>query len=153
MEQRRFDNLAREVASGLRSRRGLAKLLAGGMLAGLVGSGGAAETVAACRKIGTTCRRARQCCGIVGTVVCKRGRCRCAGSQFKDCDGDGRCEDLAFDDNHCGACNTACPANETCFGSCCRPLNASCIDVCTANSGCSACCAGFCDAVGTCQLR
>jgi len=145
MDSEWFDRVTRLVADRGWTRRGGAKLFAGAALAALLGRD-AEEASAACRKVGKPCSRSRQCCGTAGTVTCRRSRCRCAGGQFKDCDGDGRCEDLGFDNANCGACGNPCPQGRTCFGStCCVPVGGFC-------AAPGDCCTGVCDGVGTCQL-
>lgn len=73
MDDHRFDNLARTLATGL-SRRGALRSLAGGA-AGLLLAGLARDDAAArCVRIKDRCRRGDTCCG---GARCRSRRCRC----------------------------------------------------------------------------
>ena len=118
MDESRFDNLTRGVASA-RSRRTLLKsvlgLIAGGALASRAG---VAEAVS-CRGGGDTCSRSNQCCsGVCDTSNpdrALRNRCTCAAGQA-NCRN--QCVDVMNDVDNCGACGNVCPkvSDNQCMG-------------------------------------
>lgn len=74
MDGMQFDRWTRTLATGVRSRRGVLRLIGGGGLA-VVALGGASEEALACRKDGKPCAKNKtngDCCS--GT--CKNGKCR-----------------------------------------------------------------------------
>ena len=114
MDDRRFDDLARALATGPASRRGMLRLLGGGALAGLFAALRTEEAAAACRLVGQSCSRKnpdKQCCAGARCVRAAGGGrvCECKPGR-KDCDGNGRCEtDILTDPNNCGDCDNVCP--------------------------------------------
>ena len=114
MDDRRFDDLARTLATGPASRRGMFRLLGGGALAGLFAALRTEEAAAACRLVDQTCSRTnpdKQCCDGAECVRAEDGalRCRCKRGR-KDCKGNGRCQtNILTDVENCGDCGTVCP--------------------------------------------
>ena len=72
MDGQRFDALTKLTATGVASRRGALRLLAGGVLAALLGRGGSASAALACRNDGAKCDADGQCC----SRRCGGSRCR-----------------------------------------------------------------------------
>ena len=103
MDSKRFDAVAKSIATGATDRRTVGRLLAGGALGVALGGGALAREAAACCRdpkgcvarrrtgrcvgIGDTCRSTRDCCmgdceGIDGRMQCARpanlgAPCRC----------------------------------------------------------------------------
>ena len=101
MNHRRFDALACAVTRD-RSRRSTLRLLAGGVLGGLLTALGvprAEARHAGCRHVGKRCRRDGQCC----SGRCKREKCRAPVI----CSNESQ--------NVCGADAVRCGATGTCF--------------------------------------
>lgn len=71
------------------------------------------DAVAACKKPGKKCKKSKDCCD---GAKCKKKKCKCQSGRTK-CGN--TCADLNSDANHCGACNTACSAGQTCQGGAC----------------------------------
>ena len=120
MDGPRFDALAK-AWSTTRPRRALLKGVAGGIGAGLLAAGGVKPAAAACTQYGRTCGRDGDCCSencVDGTCACRTGKTRCGT----------RCVDLRNNENHCGACDTPCPEDQTCRdGHCgCAQYGAAC---------------------------
>ena len=125
MDGHRFDDLARAFA-GPRSRR----RLLGGLVAGLGGALG----------LGAAGGRAAPRGGGKPQGRCATGYTNCRGT----------CVILAADENHCGACSTACPTGWDCCGGTCRPPESFVDDVANCG-GCGVacppgqgCCGGEC---------
>lgn len=62
------------------------------------------------------------------TVVIAPTVVACEGETPDGCEG--ACTNMEADDAHCGACNNACPANQTCMSGECRCSDASCGGTC-----------------------
>lgn len=137
MDGTRFDDLARELASGVTRRRFL-RSLAGGAVAMMAGARVVADTSATCTPPGPRnfCNADSDCCA---GAICRFGACRC-GAGFKQCGSrcvsistqcgvcptgyqhcDGQCRNVQSDRYNCGSCHHACPANQTCSGGHCCP--------------------------------
>ena len=108
MDGRRFDALAR-VAVSVRSRRGVLRVLAGAILAGIRADAAAGR----CVHLGRRCGPGDRCCR---GNRCRRGRCRCArGTGPRGGGGDSCCARtfICCEDRFC--CNpqtpTCCPRN------------------------------------------
>jgi hypothetical protein len=131
-----IDRLARRLAATT-TRRGLARLGLGGALAGLGLSADAA--LAACKAPRRKCRKGRECC----SRRCKRGKCApCPGGQCPPCAAgltlcQGACVDLKSNTDHCGLCDFACLAGQSCTdGFCICPNCATgCCDGATCRDG------------------
>ena len=122
MDKRRIDTPSRMPARGAARRRIVGGL--GGTLLGLLALPSLAP--AACKKAGRRCDRNADCCD---HATCKQEECACKNS-FKACDG--RCVDLAKDEQHCGRCDKTCAGFETCCGG-------GCVDVKADADNCGAC--------------
>jgi hypothetical protein len=133
VDERDFDNLARWVAAGTGSRRGVLRLLTGGALGGGLTRLGLQEAAGACKAVGKRCERGRDCCS---KRCSKRGRCRCAPpasacqSSADCCQTDPFCCD--------GVCRSALGGACTTVADCC-PGSGSGVD----------CCDNVCTATGT----
>lgn len=121
MDAGAFDTFARTLASGI-GRRRFAIGVVGALTGALVGPNAAF----ACKKVGKKCDKNKDCCH---GATCKGKRCACKGT-LGDCDG--KCVDAFSDVKHCGSCDNACAAGETC----CR---GSCVDLQSDDNNCSAC--------------
>jgi len=112
-------------------RRSLLGGLAGALAAASVGHPTSARPVsAACRKVGQKCSPDLRCCY---GAECRGGRCRCVPGRT-NCGG--RCFRLDRDERHCGACDTACPADKICrSGLCLRPQEVRVLEHETPNGG------------------
>jgi hypothetical protein len=151
MDQTRFDNLTRDLASSASSRRGVAKALAGGGLAGLVGllglRGAAAEDTAEAageRKKGkcpTSRKCGKKCCK--KTQTCENKKCVDCQDQTVACQG----RQCGLAANNCGQlfdCGV-CSGGKTCFFNQCicpddqRECNGACIPngACCTNNDCA----------------
>ena len=71
-----------------------------------------------CKKVGRNCDRNGDCCP---GAECRGGECRCKDGR-EECNGE--CFHLDRDEDHCGACDSACSADETCCDGACTDLNA-----------------------------
>jgi hypothetical protein len=134
MDEQRFDNLARGLACGGWSRRGLARVLSGAVLVPLLGwapeasakkkkkkkkkktcKNGAVKCGNACvntQNNALHCGRCGRSCGI--NVACVDGECQgggCPGGQIL-CGT--LCVDPADNEQHCGRCGNACGGDLTC---------------------------------------
>lgn len=126
MDDRRFDGIARLVATGIGRRRVVAGL-AGMLLAGMFFPNPA---LASCKNPRQRCDQNQDCCA---HAKCKGGRCACKNG-FDDCGND--CVKTDTDENNCGRCNRRCGAGETCRnGSCAGPCGGR---TCTATEECLA---------------
>jgi hypothetical protein len=103
MDERRIDDMARRLATGIGRRR-----LVGGFAAALIGGTLLPAAASACKRAGKSCDKSKDCCD---GARCKRGKCVCKGDRTK-CDGG--CFDLEREARHCGACGNECGAGETC---------------------------------------
>ena len=79
MDQDRFDNVVKSLASGA-DRRSVLKRVAGGALAGLLAlRGGQAAAQPGCRRAGHPCEGNQECCpGLVCRVTGPGNAARCA---------------------------------------------------------------------------
>ena len=126
MDDRCFDSLTRAMAGGA-SRRGLLRLLAGGLAGGALPRLGPKEAAARdCAFVGERCSDRFRCC----RGLCLNGFCVCRGVQ-KDC-GDRVCHNLRTDPAHCGACGRACSPGLVC-------CDGDCFDATTDDRHCGAC--------------
>jgi stigma-specific protein Stig1 len=121
MQDRSIDAFARNLARGV-GRRRVAVGIAGALTGALVGPNAAF----ACKKVGKKCDKSGDCCH---GAKCKGKNCVCKGT-LGDCDG--KCVDVLTDVEHCGRCDKACAAGETC----CR---GACADLQSDDGNCSAC--------------
>jgi hypothetical protein len=123
MDERRFDEFARQLAVEGRSRRTAIKSLLGAVIGGAIAvTGTRGGDAATCRAPGSACREHANCCFKNCLPASKfrdrRSRCSCEGGALPCgadcckganaacCPGDG-CVDLATDPQHCGACGNA----------------------------------------------
>jgi hypothetical protein len=174
MDGRRFDEISRSLANP-RSRRGMVKGIAGGVLAGALSLVGAGDVTARkCRDAGKNCKSDTECCSRycdpntyscaatppVATcdpacppgASCLGGECFCP-VQTTYCGADG-CVDLLTDERHCGTCPTVCATGATCTaGACACPSGqAACGGTCTqlgTDTNCRSC-GHACNAGSTC---
>jgi hypothetical protein len=151
MEEARFDTLVRSFTAQ-RTRRGAARLLAGGLFGGLLTRSRSAAAVACTPEtVATDCQQPLNPCKVAKCInnvcenrdrpagaacpggTCSNGRCIC-GPDFAACDGKARtgCEiNIRTDPANCGACRNQCPG----LG---RPnVKVQCV-----NGGCRAACRG-----------
>jgi hypothetical protein len=118
VDDRRFDDLTRDLATNPASRRGMLRLLAGGTLAGLFAAQRTEEAAAACGKVGDKCRRRRDCCS--GAICGEDKKCACPVTST-DCNG--RCiSDFMSNPRHCGNCNRRCAEGVSCTDGRCLAL-------------------------------
>ena len=89
-------------------------MLAGGLSTLLPGGDRAAE--AGCKKVGKKCDKNKDCCD---GARCKGKKCTCK-SGLDECGG--KCFDLDRDDQHCGACSTACVSPDACCDGVCSTI-------------------------------
>ena len=130
MDARSFDNLARRLTMGL-PRRGALAVMAGAGSSLLLGR---APAVAGCKKVGKKCDKNKDCCD---NARCKGKECKCKG-RFSECGG--KCFDLDKDEKHCGSCNTACAAGESCVDGVCAEGGCTAeLDSCVEGARCIAC--------------
>lgn len=130
MDARQFDRIAKILGSEADRRRVLGALA--GSVAAVLGkqqlTPAQADSDCAhfCEEVFPPGQERGQC---VRDAAHGGGTCQeCAGDVANFCGG--ACVDLTSDLNHCGRCDHACAATETCFrGSCCAPATAS--EVCT----------------------
>lgn len=152
MDQQRFDDLSRALATGT-SRRRVLRGLTGSVLGGVLGLLGLEEAAAACRLIGQRCNANKPCCR--GAVCTAKGVCRCAKTRgFLPCNGDATtCVNTNTSEEHCGACNNPCGPNEICqSGTCvCATGFHRCGGNCVSNTDPDACGAS-CTVCGTTQV-
>lgn len=151
MDNQRFDDLTRRLASGT-SRRRLVRGMVASAVAGVVTRfGGGGAEAQACRLVGQTCNETFPCCGAARcSAPDAQGRrfCRCTPA-LTNCDG--RCRNLQVDENNCGACGRTCLAGQSC-------CNGTCISTVADPANCGACgrrcgtnencCSGECVDVG-----
>jgi hypothetical protein len=132
MDDHRFDNLARHVASAAATRRSAIKALLGAITGGaLTLAGNRGSEAAACRPIGSVCREHANCCVKsclpASLFQDRRARCGCP-DQLTPCGNE--CVDLNSDPQHCGKCGIVAETdrNETCCGGVITQLgtNANC---------------------------
>jgi hypothetical protein len=144
MDDSRFDAMTRSL-SRHRNRRAMLRLLAGGLLGGLLSR----------REV--TPARADEGCDILGLTFCALGPTTDAttGEVFVD----GICVDLTSSVFHCGACGNACGVNQNCeIGVCVVPqcpagttdCSGYCADLLTSPVHCGAC-GTACAAGQSCQ--
>jgi hypothetical protein len=137
--ERSFDELAKGLANGKLSRRGMLRMLGGALLGGTLASipgvawaakPGCASGVTCkgkCCPVGATCTK-----GAGGGCTCPTGQTACGG----------QCVSLTTNQN-CGSCGNACSEGKTCQGGTCACLQGQtdCEGVCrnlltdTANCG------------------
>jgi len=148
MEDQRFDELTKRVASSVSRRTALkAALIAG--VGGFLGLGGTEVASADAGKcLGDKCELNKQCC----TGVCDPNTqtCACPGGQT-NCSGN--CLNLQTDSANCGACGNACPNGQACVGGVCECATTLCVTV-TGSICCLAgqdCCKGQCVSLNTTQ--
>jgi hypothetical protein len=127
-----LDRLARDMTRA-EPRRSIL-----GGASGLVAALLLPRQVFACKKLGKTCSKDKDCCD---GAKCKHDKCKCKTS-WKDCDGDGKCEDLDADNDNCGACGATCPFLQAC-------CDGVCVDVTSDPENCGFC-GNACDANETC---
>ena len=107
MDDRRFDQLARDLVRETSGRRGLLKALAAGAVAAGLGRLGLREAAAGGGGVGDSCDTSAQC----------RGGLRCC---------DGFCRDIRSDERFCGSCRRSCRRGEAC-------RNGGCFQTCRTN--------------------
>ena len=180
MDERRFDDLVRNLSTTGRSRRSVLKGLMAGALSGAVGLVGTGGALAA--KGGNTnggskkpdcCpdTAPRLCdnhcvdyaadtsnCGGCGNVcpdgaTCVAGACHCPATDIV-CGN--TCVDTSSDPNNCGTCGTTCPAGASCVsGNCACPNGTTscgnnCVDTSSDPNNCGTC-GNACPTGSTCQ--
>ncbi|HEU5431953.1 MAG TPA: hypothetical protein VFU81_09825 [Thermomicrobiales bacterium] len=161
MDASRFDALLRGWSAG--SRRSLLRGLAAGALAGLFGSGGAAETLAIqCIPPRRRCAKQRWppplCCpgSFCYHGVCRQRECgfntSCRFRSQRCCGG--ICSSLQADPYNCGGCGQVCPTGYCLDGVCGCPhgldaCGGSCVDFDSDPDNCGGC-RQFCE-TGNCQ--
>jgi hypothetical protein len=134
-----FDELAKSLADGKFSRRGMLRMLGGALLGGALASipGVAWAAKSGCAS-GVTCTG--QCCAMGAT--CRKGKgkgCFCPPGQMV-CSG--VCRDLSTNVNNCGSCGNACTGGRSCVGGQCVcptgttlcPGNNTCVQNCPAGT-------------------
>jgi DNA-binding beta-propeller fold protein YncE len=89
------------------------RLGAAAIALGFAGQALPEDALAGCKKPGKKCKKSKDCCD---GAKCKKDKCKCEGGRTK-CGN--ACADLSNDANHCGACNAACPAGQTCQAGVC----------------------------------
>lgn len=99
-----FDDFARRAIVAI-PRRPILRALGAAAVTAMLARFASLEAAAACGKVGTKCRRSRECCR---GGVCRHGRCRCRDG-FTNCDG--RCR--------CGTCDTTCERGDICLAGRC----------------------------------
>lgn len=130
MDGRSFDALARRFTTGLSRREALT---------GMAGAGsslllGHAPASAGCKKVGKKCDKNKDC---GDNARCGGKKCKCKG-EFAECGG--KCYALDKDDKHCGSCNTACSAGESCVDGVCTEGGCTAgLDSCVEGAPCIAC--------------
>lgn len=124
MEDHRFDLMVRAQAAAGSRRQGL-KLLASGLLGGLLAHHSYVDVGAACRTFNKRCNTNHRCCKGVG-LRCVDGRCKCRNGHDRCTAGPG-CQNLKRDPDHCGTCDKQCPGSKPCCvkGVCRRGCGAS----------------------------
>jgi hypothetical protein len=113
MDASRLDALAKALA-GTGSRRAALRLLAGGLLGGLLAGRAPAGVRAACTAHGDPCKRNGQCC----SSFCDRHHCRCPQGTIS-CDATACCGSGTSCVSGSGACQADCQAEDrqtTCAG-------------------------------------
>ncbi len=143
MDQQRFDDLTRALATGT-SRRRMLRGLTGGVLGGVLGLAGLQEASAACRVIDQKCDANNPCCK---GAKCANRHCVCkTAAGYEACLGPGsRCINTNTDEAHCGACFTPCPPTATCVDGACvcpngtTPCNGQCVNTLTDENNCGSC--------------
>ncbi len=138
MPEHWFDGVIQAMTAGISRRETLAAL--GGTLPALLAARGADGRK--CKKEGRKCDKNKDCCDGSKCKGGKHGRCRCKSGR-KECAGNGTCQNLDNDELHCGACDVACDAGETCCGGVCCASERCCDNVCVTNlreqAHCGAC--------------
>ncbi|MDQ3779874.1 MAG: hypothetical protein M3354_04905 [Chloroflexota bacterium] len=81
MDDSRFDNLVKALTSESRSRRGVLRGLAAGLLGIGLSTLGSGARAAACKQNGRRCRNGNQCCSGLCTGKKDRKKCRRAPGQ------------------------------------------------------------------------
>jgi hypothetical protein len=117
MNAHSFDAITRHLRNGCGRRQAVTLLTSGALSAFLLGRGSVVQ--AGCKKVGKKCDKNKDCCDgarCKGDKKDKKGKCRCKG-RFTKCDN--KCYDLDKDEQHCGACDTACLAGESCVNGIC----------------------------------
>jgi hypothetical protein len=114
MDHRSFDRFVGLIGDAIPRR-----LLIAAGAATLLPALGGPESALACKKVGKKCDKNKDCCDGARCNGGKRGKCRCK-SGFTKCSGAKVCKNLRNDSKHCGACNTACDAGESCCSRVCR---------------------------------
>lgn len=139
MDPRSFDRLARGLAHGITTRRGLFAALS--TLA--VGGQGtdAAPSAAGCGKAKQRCRRDKDCCA---EFSCFAGKCACSQIGHNPCGK--RCFDFKTNNNNCGRCKRKCKGDLRCGNGVCKCPNnrhaqcgTTCADLKTDKKHCGAC--------------
>ena len=152
MDYERFDDLTRALATGT-SRRRVLRGLVGSALGGALSLVGLEAMAANCRLIGQRCNDAHSCCK--GAICTAKGVCRCNKDRgFLSCNGDGTtCVNTNNSEEHCGACNSPCGANEVCQGGQCVCASGfhRCSGTCVTDTDPTAC-GTSCTVCGTSQL-
>ena len=160
MDNCRFDNLTREVATRT-DRRTAVKAFAGGLaaLAALarielgLAQEGEVGIESNCTLNGNRCREDRECCSLRCRQSNGRKRCKCAGSGAS-CRADAGCCNgyCRGSDNTCRCIpndnDTPCNTNSDCCSSNCRNNRCRCIERANRCSTTSQCCGGL-----TCKNR
>ena len=119
MDDKRFDQMSKIMATGS-SRRLIVRNVTGGGLAALLSRLGPTEAAAACVKPNKKCGKGNRCCA---DAKCKRGKCKCP-TGLTGCPVG--CVDTTIDPFRCGDCDTACGGAENCEeGQCVPPFYVS----------------------------
>lgn len=117
VDESRFDAWTRLLGT-YRSRRTTLRAVAAGALATALAARGGEEAAAKCVDPGKKCKskhgKKKKCCG---GAKCQGSKCKCPDGLLA-CGG--LCVDALNDLQHCGQCDKACGATETCYyGHCC----------------------------------
>lgn len=80
MDGTRFDDWITKLTTGGGTRRLAVRLLAGGVLGGVLARLGVEDAAAGCVRLGKTCERRDRCCD---GGRCKGGRCTCAAGEIR----------------------------------------------------------------------
>jgi hypothetical protein len=173
--ERSFDELAKSLADGKLSRRGMLRMLGGALLGGALASipgvawathkpgHGGTTTTGPCRPGEFRCgphKGKYVCCPEVAS--CVKGQCVCpnGGTLCPGNTGSNTCVDSTTDPLNCGSCGSSCAAGEGCCNRTCNNLSTalncgSCGNACsggkTCQGGVCACPQGQTECGGVCR--
>ena len=117
MNQGRFDELAKGLATGTLSRGKAIRWMGGALLGAALTSVPGVAWANDCRRLGRECRRDSQCCS---RNCIRRGDdkvCGCPTGQTRCND---RCVNLKRNERHCGTCFNRCAEGDECVDGMCQ---------------------------------